>query len=692
MLNTHEYQNSLFKEALLIASPELYEEFRKTNHLSEKMQLTLYKYWSRVCTRSTPFGLFGTCSTGGIDDYTHHLVSTPDKIHRKTRLDMKYICELVQYLENDDSIRANLTFYPNDSIYKVGTCYRYIEYIYEQGKRTHYLQEVKYSKHINAILNNSRNGASINQLEDILVLNGLSKEIAHSFIIELIDNQVLVSDISPNITGDDALNTLIIKLQQNAGAANILNCLNHINKILYELDRTLVPNQEIYESLIETVVNIGVPFERKHLLQVDAYREAVSSTISNDIVEEIENAITFLIKTNQGNIKQKTKLDDFITQYRERFEDEEISLLEALDSEIGIPYPDQLIEDSQFLMHPMISSNLGGTLSDYERVILNKYLADLNKTGKCTEILIDERDFHSASSYHPSPKLTTTITVVAELKKEDDSRFIVLKGVGGATAASMIGRFAYMDKKIESIMYDICQVEKNNVKDCLIAEIVHLPESRVGNVTSRQHFRDCEITYLTSPGNKDAYHIPVSDIMVRVVNNEIILRSRRYNKRIIPKLSNAHNFSLDTTPIYRFLCDMQYHNSMSPYIEPMNNLINLCHYTPRVRYNKCYVSLRKWKICYNDIFETLNISQQQMLTQVKQFIIKKEIPDSVLLQEGDNSLYISFNNETSICVLYDILKRNKVVILEEYIAPDNSVCDSNDNQYHAEYVIPFKLN
>lgn len=107
---------------------------------------------------------------------------------------------------------------------------------------------------------------------------------------------------------------------------------------------------------------------------------------------------------------------------------------------------------------------------------------------------------------------------------------------------------------------------------------------------------------------------------------------------------------------------------------------------------KCYVSLRKWKICYNDIFARSNISQEQMLTQVKQFIIKKEIPDSVLLQEGDNSLYISFNNETSICVLCDILKRNNVVILEEYIAPDNSVCDSNDNQYHAEYVIPFKLN
>lgn len=688
MIEHPDYQNTLFTEALSIASPELYGELRRTSHSSDKMQLTLYKYWSRACTRATPFGLFAACSVGDISDTTIQLITTPDKILRRTRLDMKYICELIQSLEKNDFLRSKLIFYPNDSIYKVGTSYRYVEQIYEQKNKVHYLQEIKNSKPLNAILDRSRNGATIGELEEILIHYGVNKKTAYAFIIELIDNQILVSDITPNITGEDTLSTLIIKLQQKRVTIDNLNSLKNV---LDEIDHSLVPNQELYKSIERIVKNIGVPFEYKYLLQVDTFRDTITATISNKIIEDIEDTVAFLIKINSGIPNRKTKLDDFITKYRDRFEDEEMPLLSVLDPEIGIAYPKQTIESSQFLIHPKAFPNSHNNLSDYEKVILNKYIAELTRTGKCLEVVIYESDFklipHSIVT-----KLTPTINVVAELKKNENTYSIYLKGVGGATAASMIGRFAYIDNRIESIMDEICKVEEDNVRDCLIGEIIHLPESRVGNVTSRKHFRHCEITYLASPGNKEICHIPVSDIMVRVVNNDIILRSRRFNKRIIPKLSNAHNYSLDSTPIYRFLCDLQYHNSISPSINPINGLINLCHYSPRIRFNNCYLSLRKWKICYTDIFDTLPMSQCQMLAKVDQFIVEKELPDHVLLQEGDNNLYISFKNETSVRVFYEILKRDKAVILEEYMAPDGSVCDSNNNQYNAEYIIPLKLS
>lgn len=687
MLEHPDYQNPLFKEALLIASPELYREFRRISQSSGKMQRTLYKYWSRACTRATPFGLFGACSVGNISDTTAHLITSPDKIFRRTRLDMKYMCELVQYLEKDDCIRSTLVFYPNDSVYKVGTSYRYVEYIYEQGKRVHYLQEIELSKHLNTILNSCIDGATIDELEEILIQNGVNNKTAHSFIIELIDNQLLVSDITPNITGEDTLSTLIIKLQQKKVNIDILNSLSNLLK---EIDHSLVPNRELYKSIERIVENIGVPFESKYLLQVDTFRDSITATMSNEVIKDIEEAVAFLIKINQDIYKRKTKLDDFVTKYRDRFEDEEMPLLLVLDSEIGISYPEQTIDSSQFLIHPMAFPSSNNNLSEYERVILNKYITELTKTGKCAEVAISESDFN-LNSNSSAKKLVPTINVVAEFKKNENYSFVYLKGVGGATAASMIGRFAYMDNRIESIMWDICKAEEDNVPDCLIGEIVHLPDSRVGNVTSRKHFRNCEITYLASVGNKEIYHIPVSDIMIRIVDNEIILRSKRFNKRILPKLSNAHNYSLDSTPVYRFLCDLQYHNSISPHINSINGLINLCHYSPRIRFNNCYLSLRKWKICYTDIFETPAMPLCQMLAKVAQVILEKGLPDSVLLQEGDNSLHISFKNETSVRVFCEILKRDKVVILEEYMAPDGSVSDSNNGQYNAEYVIPLKL-
>ena len=94
------------------------------------------------------------------------------------------------------------------------------------------------------------------------------------------------------------------------------------------------------------------------------------------------------------------------------------------------------------------------------------------------------------------------------------------------------------------------------MKECVVAEIAHVPEVRTGNILSRPHLREYEISYLTNTTLDDDHVIPVNDLMVSVSNNRVVLRSKRLKKEIVPRLTTAHNFSKGT-PVYRFLCELQ---------------------------------------------------------------------------------------------------------------------------------------
>lgn len=88
-----------FREALYYASPKLYEELLKFDEgkLSpkdaERMRRTLYKYYSRMCYRCTPFGSFSLCGVGRYaasmrlhpEETALFLSIPPEVIHRFSR-------------------------------------------------------------------------------------------------------------------------------------------------------------------------------------------------------------------------------------------------------------------------------------------------------------------------------------------------------------------------------------------------------------------------------------------------------------------------------------------------------------------------------------------------------------------------------------------------------------------------------
>src|SRR5262245_15809514 len=70
------FANPAVREALFIASPEFEERIQSESDVIEcdgrpKIERALMRYFSRMASRPTPFGLFAGCSVGTVNRTTH---------------------------------------------------------------------------------------------------------------------------------------------------------------------------------------------------------------------------------------------------------------------------------------------------------------------------------------------------------------------------------------------------------------------------------------------------------------------------------------------------------------------------------------------------------------------------------------------------------------------------------------------
>jgi lantibiotic biosynthesis protein len=243
---------------------------------------------------------------------------------------------------------------------------------------------------------------------------------------------------------------------------------------------------------------------------------------------------------------------------------------------------------------------------------------------------------------------------------------------GGPSAANLLGRFCHGDAVLCQKVIACLQEEEHNNPDCIYAEIIHLPEARTGNILARPQLRDYEIVYLGNGSVTRDHQIPITDLMVSVKNNTVVLRSQRFNKRVIPRLSTAHNFNMNSLLPYKFLCDLQFqqlHNATGWHW----NLPDEAPFLPAVRYGKIVLSKRTWVLHKKNNIKDL------------------KLPRYVSIAEGDNELFIDMESESCRQLLTTtLLKKEKIVIQEVLSTPDNCWITSSNGRFTHELIIPLK--
>ena len=302
--------------------------------------------------------------------------------------------------------------------------------------------------------------------------------------------------------------------------------------------------------------------------------------------------------------------------------------------------------------------------------------------------LIDKELQSFSCSWEDLPDTFSAMIEIIETKNKEQ---IILKSVGGMSAANLHTRFCHGSEALKNHIQHITDWEAQLHPDKILAEIVHLPEARTGNILKRPAFRKYEIPYLAKSNLALENQIPINDLTISIRNNKIILRSKRLNKEVLSKLTNAHNYSLKALPIYYFLSDLQKQNLRTALSFTWPKKVGNHPFLPRVVYKSCILSKAQWQLKKEDINTFLKVyeDEEKLIQKIDLWRKKYQVPDWIELVENDNTLPIHLENSTLIRLLLTTIKNKERCKLQEFLLPQSDLVKRAQEIFGHEIVLSF---
>jgi thiopeptide-type bacteriocin biosynthesis protein len=683
-------------DALFIASPNLNERFSSwadepDSERGRKLEHVLVRYFARMCGRATPFGLFAGCSVGTIGDETNLQIEGREKYERHTRLDMDYLFALVNELKQDKEIWSDLSFRPNSSLYRAAGRVRYVESRVKDKKRSYHLVAVEDSDYLQATLKRAQNGAGINELAEQLTGAEISYEQARDYIHQLIENQILVPDLRLFVTGQEAIHPLIEQLKKNSATKEMSDVLAKTQDAIDAIDSEgLGVAPERYQSIATQLESLPTKVSLAKLFQVDMVKPAPESVLGEKVIREIKNVIENFHRMVSSPSQALVR---FREEFTKRYESREVPLVEALDEEIGIGFGSG--SENTPLLKDVAVFSPSKNLEEHSprlNLLLQKLCHALQKGSN--EIALTKEDIEKLSVKSPPPLpdgIETMFTLVAsstEALNKGNFR-IIWHGAHGPCGARMLGRFCHADEKLRGHIENHLRAEEAHRPDAIFAEIVHQPEGRIGNVLARPVLREYEIAFLGDSGVADDKQILVTDLMVSVSEGRVRLRSKRLDKEIIPRMTNAHNYSWGSLGIYRFLCALQ-DQMVASGLGWSWDALNNAPYLPRVTFGKLILSLECWNITKDELKKLGDKKDAERFRAVQEWRREHRLPRYVLLKDADNTLPIDLDNPLCVDSFITLVRERGSITLTEQIPNADELCAySPEGAFVHELIVPF---
>jgi thiopeptide-type bacteriocin biosynthesis protein len=691
------------REAVYLASPSLEaslehwqrepesERGRETEHV-------LVRYFQRMTHRGTPFGLFASHAVGRFDVGTQ-LDLASATLSRRTRFDRQYLGRVVAHFSRDRALRATQVFVVNCSLYQAAGRLRYTEFTTnESGQREYRLVAVADSPHLRATLERARSGATLATLAERLAeAEGVELDEAEAFIHELIDNQILVSDLETAVTGPDSTHVLAAQFENCATTAETGRHLAAALAELGEIDGAgpgIPPAR--YRELGAALESLPVAPELSKLLQVDLFRQAPDATLGTAVAQEIERCTAVLQR-----LTPRPKWDPlaaFKEAFQRRYEQRWIPLLEALDPETGIGFPaeaEQTGTDAPLLKDFFTGARNVAETIEWDARDMHRFrrVRELATRGECEWVLSDEDLDALGEAPGASATLPDSIGAFATLAGRSAQAIaagefrMYLRHCYGPSGARLLSRFCHGDARLQEQVEAHLRAEEAYRPDALFAEIVFLSQPRIGNVLARPVLRGHEIVFLGKSGAAREQQIALSDLLVSVVDDRVVLYSPAHAREIIPRLTSAALYT-GVLGLYEFLGLLQVQQTTGPMRWSWGSMTGE-RFLPRVSHGRTVLARAQWRADADELKPCLEAKGMERFRRLRRWRRERELPRFCLLLDDDNEMLVDFDNVLSVDAFVELVRRRKTFVLTENFPNDDElVVQDGPHRYTHELVIP----
>lgn len=675
-------ENDLFLEAIFWSSPILYEQAIKMlqgdNRQRERVRFSLKKYLIRASSRCTPFGLFAGCNLGRITGWRGEpeIAAGAGSLRKMIRIDMHLLFTLSSLISRDPALFSLLTFHPNNSLYEVGDSYRYVEYELEQGLRSYRISSVEKEDLLERIFAAAATGVRLQEVVALIDLEATDDE-KEQFVRELVDSQLLVSELELAVTDPNPLGSLIGKLKTVSEGVNqarltfYLEVLIGFEWAIARLNESSArERREDMVSLFKRgLEQLGLADYRNNFFQLDLFKEAPTpDKLPEKTFRTVLRGIEVLSRFTASQTKQERQLEAFKRAFIEKYESEEVPLAEVIDAETGIGFP-VLGSIGNIAEAALADAYPEGTRSEQVTEPWHAFLQGLYERAirqGATEISLQDEEI---AGFAPKiAKLPSTFAVMFSLVSPGPEPQVLLQTVGGATANSLLGRFCHLDPGLHTLGRKIAEKEQDLCPDKVLAEVLHLPEARVGNVLQRPVLREFEIPYLSAASVPEERQLVLADLTLRVVGDRIVLRSKRLGKQVVPRLSTAHNYAQRSLPLYHFLCAIQHEGKTALGVDWGSWAAGL-KFMPRLTYRNVILAPATWKFTAADTRQLLEGDQTE--DGLEAFWKRWKLPPTVAITRGDNQLVMHIHRPEYREILLQELKDQKSLHLTEWLPGGN---------------------
>ena len=293
-------------------------------------------------------------------------------------------------------------------------------------------------------------------------------------------------------------------LRRGSPVARTANALEKARAELEAMDADgLGSSPDRYRFVASMLQGLPAEPDLARLVQVDMVKPAETAVLGSNVISEIGRGLRVLHAVAGG--AGVDSLSRFREEFVRRYETREVALTEVLDEETGVGFERSAAPSAD--ASPLLAGLplfTGGTERPVWRprdgLLLQKVTVAAAQDRR--EIALDAAEVEALSEADPSPPLPEAFDVVVSLAAASDEAVtrgefrVLLHASSGPSGARLLGRFCHADDSLREHVRDHLRSEEARHPDAVFAEVVHLPEGRVGNILCRPVLRSYEIPYL----------------------------------------------------------------------------------------------------------------------------------------------------------------------------------------------------